>query len=747
MDSSGVAPLKAEYIVAKKEKDGDNAQENFQEKRKGLNRKRQFYTVDDKKQLCPNILENIECKFGENCRYAHDKAAHWDNKLPDISDNCPLFEELGFCKFGLNCRFAKGHTNLENLENIVKDSNGEMIKEWRFDEQNQISRKQKKEIRNLAHRLSSEYGNVRFESDFDKERCRKKIDWSGKLCLAPLTTLGNLPFRRLCVEFGAEVTCSEMVLSTSLFQGTVLKKSFSDKFTCKKVLNSIGLQSEWARLVRHESEKCFGIQICVNKPAQAWTVTKIIKKFAEFDFLDINAACPLDDICRAGGGANLLVRPKKLKEVVQSTKAALGDVPLTLKLRTDSNVVHQFLPDVYSWGVDRVVLHGRSRNQRYINKSDWHYIDQCASVSPVPLYGIGDVLSYEDYYQHLNCGKVQGVAVARGALIKPWIFTEIIQQRHWDIRSSERLEILKKFVKYGLLHWGSDSTGVNCTRRFLLEWLSFLCRYIPVGLLEYLPQKMNDRPPAYFGRDDLETLMASGKVSDWIKISEMLQLKKAEQFIVEGMLKMRNGVLNNFLNIALENLLVLDFEATCDQPIQIEPQEIIEFPCVNFSLKEDRIVSQFHSYVRPEVHPNLSSFCTNLTGIVQDMVNNQPTLTEVLTQFDGWLAEQQLLTDEQRDKWTMVTCGSWDLNYQLRNQCKWMGHPVPLYFKSWINIKKIACNATGNYPKSLIAMMQSLGVEHEGRLHSGIDDVKNIVRTVQELKRRKQPFYVTDSYR
>ncbi|KRY65549.1 tRNA-dihydrouridine(47) synthase [NAD(P)(+)]-like, partial [Trichinella pseudospiralis] len=505
MDSSGVAPVKAEYLVAKKEKDGDNAQENFQGKRKGVNKKRQFYTVDDKKQLCTYILENVECKFGENCRYSHDKASYWEKKPPDISDNCPLFEELGFCKFGLNCRFAKGHTNLESLENIVKDSSGEVIKEWRFDETNQISKKEKKEMANLASRLSSEYRNVRFESDVDKERCGKKIDWSGKLCLAPLTTLGNLPFRRLCVEFGAEVTCSEMALSTSLFQG---------------------LQSEWARLARHESEKCFGIQICVNKPAQAWTVTKIIKKYAEFDFLDINAACPLDDICRVGGGANLLVHPKKLKEVVQSAKAALGDVPLTLKLRTgitkDSNVVHQFLPEVYSWGVDAVVLHGRSRNQRYINKSDWYYIEQCASVSPVPLYGIGDVLSYEDYYQHLNCGKVQGVAVARAALIKPWIFTEIIQQRHWDIRSSERLEILKKFVKYGLLHWGSDSTGVNCTRRFLLEWLSFLCRYIPVDLLEYLPQKMNDRPPAYFGRDDLETLMASRRVSDWIKISEML---------------------------------------------------------------------------------------------------------------------------------------------------------------------------------------------------------------------------------
>ncbi|KAH8009279.1 hypothetical protein HPB51_014248 [Rhipicephalus microplus] len=48
------------------------------------------------------------------------------------------------------------------------------------------------------------------------------------------------------------------------------------------------------------------------------------------------------------------------------------------------------------------------------------------------------------------------------------------------------------------------------------------CRYIPVGLLEVLPQKINERPPPYRGRDDLETLFASPSCADWLKISSVI---------------------------------------------------------------------------------------------------------------------------------------------------------------------------------------------------------------------------------
>ncbi|KAL6517390.1 hypothetical protein OROMI_033091 [Orobanche minor] len=341
-------------------------------------------------------------------------------------------------------------------------------------------------------------------------RERKLIDFREKLYLAPLTTVGNLPYRQVCKILGADVTCGEMAMCTNLLQLI------------------FGQASEWALLRRHSSEDLFGVQICDAYPDTVARTVELIEQHCTVDFIDINMGCPIDIVVNKGAGSALLMKPMRMRSVVEASSRAV-DVPVTIKVRTGyfegKNRIHSLIQDIGNWGASAVTVHGRTRQQRYSKLADWDYIYQCARAAPshLQVLGNGDIFSYLDWNKHKSdCPELSSCMIARGALVKPWIFTEIKEQRHWDISSGERLDILKDYVRFGLQHWGSDSKGIETTRHFLLEWLSYTCRYIPVGLLDVVPQRINWRPPSYVGRDELETLMASDSAADWIRISEML---------------------------------------------------------------------------------------------------------------------------------------------------------------------------------------------------------------------------------
>lgn len=336
-----------------------------------------------------------------------------------------------------------------------------------------------------------------------RDHPRKVFDARGKTYLAPLTTVGNLPFRRLCKRFGADITCGEMAMGQNLIQGQ---------------------HGEWALLKRHPEEDFFGVQVCGAHADTMAYCAQLIEENCDVDFVDINCGCPIDVVVKKGAGSAVLTKPKKLEEIVRGMTSILT-CPVTIKMRKGfddgHDLAHKLIPRLGAWGVSAAVLHGRSRKQRYSRPADWDYIQKTARENdgPCQVIGNGDVYGWQDHVKAVESGDVATTYVARGALIKPWIFTEIKEQRDWDISAGERLDVVRQFVRNGLEHWGSDTLGVENTRRFLLEWLSFAHRYIPSGLLEVLPQRSNWRPSAFVGRSDLETLLASPDPADWIKIS------------------------------------------------------------------------------------------------------------------------------------------------------------------------------------------------------------------------------------
>ncbi len=69
------------------------------------------------------------------------------------------------------------------------------------------------------------------------------------------------------------------------------------------------------------------------------------------------------------------------------------------------------------------------------------------------------------------------------------------------------------------------------------------------------------------------------------------------------------------MGILTRRAMITASAATCDSNRSFGPQEIIEWPVVVVDTQLQKEVACFHKYVRPVHQPQLTAFCTELTGI------------------------------------------------------------------------------------------------------------------------------------
>ena len=82
--------------------------------------------------------------------------------------------------------------------------------------------------------------------------------------------------------------------------------------------------------------------------------------------------------------------------------------------------------------------------------------------------------------------------------------------------------------------------------------------------------------------------------------------------------------------------IVYDLEATCWRSRKPRKVEIIEIGAVKINEKLE-VVDDFCSFVRPKLHPEISPFCTKLTSIVQDDIEDAPMFDEAIELFEDWV--------------------------------------------------------------------------------------------------------------
>lgn len=168
--------------------------------------------------------------------------------------------------------------------------------------------------------------------------------------------------------------------------------------------------------------------------------------------------------------------------------------------------------------------------------------------------------------------------------------------------------------------------------------------------------------------------------------------------------------------------IIIDFEATCDLRENPDTIEIIEFPAVVIDANTHKIVNEVQFYVKPVHHPILTQFCTELTGITQEQVDTALEFTPTLHQFMYWLHKNQY-TDS-----TIITCSDWDFGTMFPAQCKVSHLSIPDRFRTWLDIVKEFISHYHKYANSMGEMMEILGIPLTGRVHSGIDDCRNLAK-------------------
>lgn len=279
-----------------------------------------------------------------------------------------------------------------------------------------------------------------------------------KVLLAPMAGITDNPFRRLCSQFGAGLTVSEMLISNSELQHhprTLKKADFSGER---------GIRS---------------VQILGTDPAQMAAAARLNQDRGA-QIIDINMGCPAKKVCSVAAGSALL-RDEALVERILSAVVNAVEVPVTLKIRTGWDLSNRNALKIAqiaeNCGIKALTVHGRSRACKFNGQAEYDTIKQVKQNVKLPIVANGDIDSVEKARQVLAYTGADAVMIGRAAQGKPWIFQELLAALYGHTFSPLSLLEIKTVVNQHLDNlysfYGSVS-GVRIARKHIGWYLDHL---------------------------------------------------------------------------------------------------------------------------------------------------------------------------------------------------------------------------------------------------------------------------------
>lgn len=284
-------------------------------------------------------------------------------------------------------------------------------------------------------------------------------------------------FRELCVSYGAGYVVSEMVSSKGLTMHDRKSKEL---------------------LFLSEKERPAAAQIFGDNPE---IMAKSAVACLEFrpEVIDINMGCPAPKIAGNGGGAALMKDPQKAEDIIKAVVDAV-DIPVTVKIRAgwdkDSINAVEMAQRAERAGASAVTVHGRTKLQMYAPPVDLGIIARVKKSVDIPVIGNGDItdgLSAAKMLEETGCDMVM---VGRGALGRPWVFSQIQAfLNHEAILPeppvSERMTVMVRHIRL-LCQYKGERVGIREARKhaaWYIKGIRGAAKYRQqVGALESIEQ-------------------------------------------------------------------------------------------------------------------------------------------------------------------------------------------------------------------------------------------------------------------
>ncbi len=221
--------------------------------------------------------------------------------------------------------------------------------------------------------------------------------------LAPMANVTDYAFRSICVSYGAECVCTELISAKAVCYG--------DRKT-----------DRLAQL--HEDERPAAIQIFGHEPDTMARAAVLLQKWRPA-YIDLNFGCPMPKLVHNGDGSAVMRDPVLCGQIVRAVARAV-DVPVTVKIRKGENEACANAVEVAKFceenGAAAIFVHGRTREQLYSGRADRSAIASVKRAVSIPVIGNGDIDSVESAKDMVAKTGCDGIMIGRGAYGTPWLF-------------------------------------------------------------------------------------------------------------------------------------------------------------------------------------------------------------------------------------------------------------------------------------------------------------------------------------